>query len=189
MADAAQNVDRRPLTWLWMVLSILVVVGFLTWLGMASEPSTVPVVESEEEPDATEDELAAGVVVVPRDTLAENKARYDGQTIRVSNVEAAGILGPGIFWGELGDQARQVPMLVRMDTTLLQREMRVEQSRSYTITGTVHRMSDEAADAWGEAGEFTDEGAQLQAAFTDYYIQASNIRPAGVAGAGAGAPR
>src|SRR5680860_768184 len=101
-------------TWLWMILSLVVVGGFLVWLGVASEPTAVPVFEDVEE--ETEYELAEGTVAVHKDSLAENKAAYLDQQIRVSDVEASSPLGPGIFWGELGDRTNQVPMLVRLDS-------------------------------------------------------------------------
>jgi hypothetical protein len=85
------------MTWLWMILALVVVGGFLTWLGASSEPSTVPVMETaEEEPELETD---GDVVLVQRDTLAAGQARFMGQQVRVGGVEATGRLGRGIFWG------------------------------------------------------------------------------------------
>ncbi len=160
-------------TWLWMILSLVVVGGFLVWLGMASEPTAVPVFEDDEE---TEYELAAGVVAVQKDSLAGNKAAYQGQQIRVSDVEATASLGPAIFWAELGDRANQVPMLVRLDSAAAE-GWQIREGGMYTITGGVDRMTDSVAADWDTKGEFTGEGEAMQATFTDYFIQASEIRP------------
>jgi hypothetical protein len=162
-------------TWLWMILSLVVVGGFLVWLGMASEPTAVPVIVDEDE--ETESELAEGVVAVPKDSLAENKAAYQGQRIRVSEVEATASLGPAIFWGELGDRTNQVPMLVRLDSAAAE-GWQIREGGMYNITGAVERMTDSVAGDWETKGEFTGEGEAMQATFTDYFIQASEIRAA-----------
>ena len=176
MADDAKA-RGRSLTWLWMVVAVVAMGGFLVWLGAASEPSAVAVVE---EDGGEEDDAAgageAGVVEVVKDTLAANKARYEGQRVRVAQVEATGALGDRVFWGELGDRANQVPILVRLDSAAAV-GFQVQSGALYTLTGQVTRMSDSIATAWGEQGEFAGEGEQLQAAFADYYIQVSRIRP------------
>jgi hypothetical protein len=152
----------------------VVVGGFLTWLGVASEPTTVAVVE-----EGNDDEFAVdadGVIVVERDTLAANTGRYLGQSVRVRGVEPTGRLGDNIFWGELGDMERQAPILVRMDPALAAR-LDIQAGMAYTITGEVQRVSDELVEGWAEQGEFAGEGEQLQAMFADYYIQATDVRP------------
>lgn len=178
MAEETGATRRGSLTWLWMLLALVVVAGFLTWLGMASEPSSVAVVEEEDTTDV-EDGTDGTFVVVPKDSLADNKAQYAGQTIRVPDVQATGSLGPQVFWGELGTPEQQVPILVRLDSTLVNAGLEVESGSRYGITGLVQRMSDSVAGAWLESGVLPDEGAEMQATFADYFIEASNIRPAG----------
>lgn len=175
MADESHAADGRSLTWMWMVLALLVVAGFLTWLGLTSEPSAVRIVEE----DTTEAEAAGGeFAVVPKDTLAANKGRFEGQVVRVPSLEATGMLGESVFWGELGTQQNQVPILIRMDSALAAEGMQVETGSEYSVLGMVYRMSDSIAAVWGEQGVLADEGAQMQATFADYFIEASNIRPA-----------
>ena len=171
-AGAGVSKSLGTQTWLWMILALITVAGFLTWLGVASEPTSVAVVE-----DTTEGGMdAAGVTVVPKDTLAADKARFAGQAVRVSNVASTGNLGVGIFWGELGTQANQVPILVRLDSAA-QDGFQAQVGGLYTLTGTVRPMSDSLAGVWLEQGELAGEGERMQAAFADYYIQVSNIRP------------
>ena len=176
MADETRAAGRRPMTWLWMALALLCVAGFLTWLGLTSEPSTVAVVEEPEE----EEGFGPGgeFTVVPKDSLAADKARYEGQVVQVPRMEATGSLGPVVFWGELGSQSNQVPILVRLDSTLAAEGMQIASGTEYMVRGTVHRMTDSIAGVWGEAGVLPDEGARMQATFADYFIEASNIRPA-----------
>ncbi|MFP4623915.1 MAG: hypothetical protein ACLFRX_07045 [Gemmatimonadota bacterium] len=163
----------RSYTWLWMILALAVMGGYFYWMGATSEPSSLAVVE---DTTAEEEEEPDGAVVVDKDSLAANKAVYQGQLVRVDRVQATASLGPAIFWGELGTQANQMPILVRLDSTAAEGwEMR--QGARYTVTGEVLRMSDSLATVWGEQDEFTGEGEQMQAAFTDYFIQASRIRP------------
>ena len=183
MAENARTAKRRPLTWLWMLLALVTVGGFLTWLGLTSEPSTVAIVESD---DGDGDVTPDGFTVVTRDSLAANKAGYEGQLVEVPSLEATGALGPVVFWGELGTQQNQVPILVRMDSTLAAAGMQVTPGSHYLVRGSVQRMTDSIATAWGEQGVLPDEGARLQATFADYFIEASNIRPAQGAPGGAG---
>lgn len=176
MADQGRESRGRSLTWLWMLLAVVVVGGFLFWLGSASEP-TAPVAVVEEDQEEEANPLDAGATVVPKDTLAADKGRYEGQRIRVPQIQATGTLGPRIFWGELGDPSRQVPILVRMDSAAAA-AVDVQSGSTYSITGDVLAMSDSLATAWGEQDEFLGEGEQMQAAFADYYIQANSVRPA-----------
>jgi hypothetical protein len=179
MADRGKAPAGRPMTLVWMVLALVVVGGFLTWLGIASEPTSVVVVEGNE--DGQNGAAVEGLVMVERDTLAVGMERYVNQQVRVRGVPATGRLGPSIFWGELGDMARQRPVLIRMDEPL-PRGAEVEAGREYTITGQVLPVTEELVDTWAEAGEFAGEGEQMQAAFADYYIQASAVQPTRGAG-------
>jgi hypothetical protein len=175
MADVGRAPAGRPMTLLWMVLALVIVGGFLTWLGIASEPTTVAIVEDDR--NANGDDLANGALtVVERDTLAANVARYEGEQVQVRGVQSTGRLGPGIFWGELGDQERQIPILVRMDAAQAE-AVQIQQGVEYTILGVVQRVNEELVNTWAAAGEFTGEGEQLQATFADYYIQATTVRP------------
>ena len=187
MADGAktESTSRRSMTWVWMVLALVVVGGFLVWLGMASEPTAVPVAEGEETVEAGPD---ANIPLVAKDTLAADKAAYEGQIIRVQEVEATTELGAAIFWGELGDQANQVPILVRLDSAAAE-GWQMQQGGRYNLTGRVSRMTDSVAAARGEQGEFRSEGEEMQATFTDYFIQASRIRPTRSGSSGGGADR
>ncbi len=171
-AGAGGSKASGSLTWLWMILAVITVAGFLTWLGIASEPTSVAVVE--DTTGAGMDET--GVTVVLKDTLAADKARFAGQEIRVANVAATGNLGAGIFWGELGTQANQVPILVRLDSAA-GAGFQAQMGGLYTLTGTVHAMSDSLAGVWMEQGQLAGEGERMQAAFADFYIQVTNIRP------------
>lgn len=163
----------RPMTWVWMILALVVVGGFLTYLGIASEPTTVVVVE-EDVNDVDVDPDAA--VTIPRDTLAEDRSRFLGDVVRVEGVASTGRLGPGIFWGELGDIERQIPILVRLDAELVE-TVEIQSGVEYTITGQIQRVSDELVSEWAAQGEFAGEGEEFQATFADYYIQASAVRP------------
>jgi hypothetical protein len=177
MADLGRAPGGRPMTLVWMALAIVVVVGFLTWLGMASEPTTVVVVENENgDLDDAEARANGALTVVERDTLAADVGRFAEQQVQVRGVASTGRLGPGIFWGELGDVQQQVPVLVRMDPNIAER-VQVQQNVQYTIAGTVRRVTEELVNTWAQQGEFAGEGEQLQATFADYYIEASAVRP------------
>jgi hypothetical protein len=184
--DTGEGAEQKPkkpkqagsLAWLWMLLALISVGGFLAWLGMEAEPTSISVVEEEEamilDPPS--------VTVVSKDTLAENKGDYVAQEIRVHNVAITGTLGEKIYWGELGDQTTQIPILVRLDSAAaagdsISGPFTPQTGAFYSIRGLVFPMSDSLAMAWGEQGEFAGEGEQTQAMFTDYYIQVDDIQP------------
>lgn len=173
MAERGAPAGGRSMTFLWMILALVVVGGFLTWLGVSSEPTAIAVVEEEDGQGQVD---AEGVLALERDTLADNTGRFLDQTVRVEGVESTGRLGDNLFWGELGTVERQVPILIRMDPEVGARA-EVERGTPYTITGQVQRVTEELVDTWAAQGEFAGEGEQLQASFADFYIQASDVRP------------
>lgn len=160
------------LAWLWMLLALVGVGGFLTWLGMEAKPTSVVVAE-EEDPTVMD---PPSILVVSKDSLATDKAGFVARDIRVHNIAATGNLGPRIFWGELGDPTNQVPILVRLDSAAAE-GFTAQMGAFYSIRGRVFPMNDSIAKAWGEAGEFSSDGNELQAEFADYYMQATDIRP------------
>ena len=176
MADTQQDRPKGSAgsyAWLWMILALVSVGGFLTWLGMTAEPTSVAVVEEEDEGAIMD---PPSVTVVPKDTLAANKAAYVAQQIRVHNVAATGDLGDQIFWGELGDRTTQVPILIRLDSAAAA-GFDPQPGAQYSVRGRVFPMTDSLASAWGDQGMFYGEGEETQAAFTDYYMQVSDVRP------------
>jgi hypothetical protein len=173
MAKQGEAPRGRPMTLVWMILALVMVGGFLTWLGVASEPTTVVVLE---ENDENGNGVPGDVVAVERDTLAANVGQYEGQEILVRGVASTGRLGPEIFWGELGDVERQIPILIRMDPGAAG-QAQIQAGVAYSISGQVLRVTDELVETWAAEGEFAGEGEQLQATFADYYIQARSVRP------------
>jgi hypothetical protein len=133
MAERGGVTAGRPMTLLWMVLALVIVGGFLTWLNMASEPTTVAVVESNDDENGTVIPMPAPLTVVEREALGAASVGTWGSRCVCSGVEATGRLGARIFWGELGDPGRQIPILVRLDTAQAGR------SRSSRAWGTPSR--------------------------------------------------
>lgn len=173
MADDQQSkTGMGAYTWLWMILALVTVAGFLTWLGMTAEPTSVTVVEEEDETAMD----PPSVPVVHKDTLGENEGRFVARDIRVHNVTTTGTLGDVIHWGELGTRTTQVPILLRLDSAAAA-GFEPESGTAYSVRGRVFPMTDSLANRWGEQGDFFGEGEQTQAAFTDFYMQVSDIRP------------
>lgn len=67
-----------------------------------------------------------------------------------------------------------VPILVRLSPD---EDSRPQPGRTYTISGEVLRMTDQVAAEWGDAGEFRGEGEEMQATFTDYYLDQATLEP------------
>ncbi len=167
------------LAWLWMLLALISVGGFLAWLGTEAEPTSISVVEGEEEMAIID---PPGTPVISKDSLAETKGEFVAREIRVHNVAITGTLGEKIYWGELGDQTTQIPLLVRLDSAVAAGDsvsgpFSPQTGALYSIRGLLFPMSDSLAMQWGEEGEFSSEGNQTQAMFTDYYMQVNDLRP------------
>jgi len=172
-AGASQKPKKAgSFAWLWMILALISVGGFLAWLGMEAEPTSVTVVETEDEGLMD----PPSIPVISKDSLADNKAEFVAQDIRVHNVAITGTLGDRIYWGELGDRNTQVPILLRLDSASAAGFV-AQTGTPYSVRGRTYPMNDSIANAWGDDGEFSSEGNQMQAMFTDYYMELTDIRP------------
>jgi len=170
--------QRKPagqFAWLWMIVSLISVGGFLAWLGVKSEASTVAVVEE------TEDEAgdASTAEVVTLEQLQAGSEPYVGRMIRVEHVSVASRLGERAFWTMLPNGT---PYLVKLAAGA-----GVEQGEVVTVVGRVAAMSDSVLAAWQQEGVLTDDGQRAEAEFATNFVDAVSIErpaaPAGSAGA------
>ena len=148
-----------------MILCFLAIGGFLYWLSITAEPTTIVVEE------VSDDELAN--VVVFADFSAATGS-YVGQEISLEDIAVTSLLGPHCFWTSLAD-AQQTAYLLHFSEAALADSVSVMSGASVTVTGTVMAMSDSILDAWEAAGAFPQSTDRFQAEFAEDFIEVSSV--------------
>ena len=153
-----------------MILSFVLMIGFLVWLGMTSEGTDeVALVENDttavEEPDTME----LGATRVTAQELRLNPEEHEGQRVRIGSSVASAV-GSQAFFLDLP----QSPFLVKMDSSLVAEGRQIPQGE-IVVTGTLLAMNDSIVDAWAEAGSIS-QGDRPLVEFATHFIEASRIR-------------
>lgn len=179
MEQTERRKPRRGLTWLWMLLSLVLISGFMYWLSISSEPTEIVIVQEEEPLDEP------GVLAVALDAFAADPDSYVGGDIRLDGVRAQSTMGSQAYWLEM---PTGVPFLMKLDSSLVSDStLSVEVGTTYAVVGTMHTMTDSVLTAWSEAGAIADEGQRMQAEFATSFLEARRIRASGGDGNDGGA--
>jgi hypothetical protein len=159
-----------------MILSFLVVAGFLYWLNVTAEPTQV-VIQEEEEPTSS----GASAILDVEDFLGD-ALTYDGQLIEVTDARIASRLGPQAFWIGPDD----APFLVKMGPELVEAGQEIPVEERVSLTGTVHVMTDSIHAAWDAQGAFPSQGDKIVAEFNigSPYLEITDLRVPGGGGGG-----
>ncbi|MEJ2218414.1 MAG: hypothetical protein P8099_17560 [Gemmatimonadota bacterium] len=180
MEQVERSKPRRSLGWLWMILSLILIAAFMTWLGLESKPTEVTVQTNEE--GAPE---GAAAPVVPLDSFSLHPDQYVGQEIQLQNVQAQSSMGPQAYWL---DMPTNVPFLLKADSSLAASgDFAMESGTRYNVLGRVIAMSDSVLNAWQQSGAIGSEGERMQAEFATAFIEASQVQRTGGA-SGTGGP-
>ena len=142
-----------------MVVTFVLIAGFLYWLNLAARPTEVAVVES--------GETETGVITVTLDAFMMDPAQYDGQEIRITETRVASPLGSQAFWAGPDDS----PFLVKMAPGLVEQGVTVEPGTTIIVIGTVTMMSDSVLTSWSDAGAFQSEGDRIVAEFAERFVE------------------
>ena len=138
-----------------MILSFVVVIGFLFWLNATAEPTQLAIVQ--DDPPRTS---GASAILNEVDFLS-GPGEYEGQVIEVSNARISSPLGPHAFW--IGPDA--TPFLVKMGPELVAAGTEILTTQRVNLVGTVWIMGDSAHAAWDDQGAFPNEGDRIVAEF------------------------
>lgn len=157
-----------------MIVSFLVLGGFLYWLNITAEPTEVAIVE-----ETTDEGPEAGSVLTVDDFLANPEGQIDA-TVRVTGARIASRLGSQAFWIGPDDQ----PYLVKMAPQLVEAGRPVLVESVVNLTGSVHMMSDSVLASWDTLGVFGNEGDRIVAEFATSFLEATNMET--VSGGGGG---
>lgn len=163
-----------------MVLTFLLLGGFMYWLYSTAEPTQPAVVEEVEEPQDT----FVGTTV-PAEELKTGAEAYEGQSVRLAGVEVSSTMGAQAFFVDLpaSQNLPATPFLVR---ALPGAGTRVANGSSVTVSGTLMAMTDSIVADWVEA-RIISENDRLLVEFASHFIEADQVETTEAAGSGAAA--
>jgi hypothetical protein len=161
-----------------MVLSFIILGGFLYWLNITAEPTEVAIVE-----ESSDEGSGASAILAVDDFLANPEGQLDA-VVEVTSARVASRLGQQAFW--IGPDDR--PYLVKMGPAVVEAGTQVLVESVVNIIGTVYMMSDSVLSSWDSLGVFSNEGDRIVAEFATSFLEATTIEtvPGGSAGAGTG---
>lgn len=151
-----------------MVLSFLMVAGFMWWLSVTAEPTEVVV----EVPDVALEN------VVAFDVFSAAPNDYLGRIVSLEDIEISGLHGAHSFFINLTDANATGYLLHLSDSLVADTTVSVAVGMSVTVTGRVGETTDSVVDAWDQAGAFANEGEKLVAQSTYHlsFIEITLIR-------------
>lgn len=142
-----------------MVLSFLMVAGFIYWLSVTAEPTEVVA-------PAPETTLANVVAI---EEFSAGPDGFVGRVVSFENVGVTGRNGNHAFFITLADANSNGYLLHLSDSLVADTTVAIATGMTLSVTGTVVATSDSVLDAWEAAGAFANPSERLLAEST-YYL-------------------
>ena len=153
-----------------MIVSFLILGGFLYWLNVTAEPTEVAIEE-----DVESEGPSASAILALDDFLANPEGQIDA-VVEVTGARIASRLGTQAFW--IGPDDR--PYLVKMGAELVEAGTEILVESTVNITGSVFMISDSVLTSWDELGMFANEGDRIVAEFAERFVEIRLIEGYGV---------
>ena len=158
---------------LMMLVSFVLVAGFLYWLSVTAKPTEI--IPTEKREALTENVVTfAAFSAFPTD--------YVGETIGLRNVQMGHAFGNHGRWINLQDVSGNgyivyFPDKVRMDSASFYHK--ITDGTVVDLSGVVVETTDSVLHAWGTAGSYTTEVDRLVAESTRYlnFIEVAHVEP------------
>lgn len=173
MGDQRSRLGAANLSIPLMLLTFLVIGGFLWWLNMSAETASVTL---REEPDDSTPQAAtgAGGVAVTEEDLRTTPDRFVGQVVRIT-LPVAMAVGSQAFFLDVTD----APFLVKLSDALLQQGQAVPQGQ-VTVTGPMMVMTDSIRQDWLSRG-IVPASDEILVEFATHFIEARAVAAAAAA--------
>lgn len=172
------NASRRGATDMGMplmILAFIVIGGFLYWIsGQAAEERELRMVEEARAAEEAAERADDGIQNVLPEQIQSDASPYEGQEIRLTDVEIASLLGTQGFWLEMPGGN---PFLVSLSAGVPGAD-EVEPGMNAMVVGSVVAMNDSTLNAWVEEGSI-GEGDRVVAEFATHYIEAARVQVSG----------
>lgn len=159
-------------TWILAGAALLVVVGFLVWLGVTAEPSVVTVIREDTAADTMAPPAGGEGAAVSAADLGANAAQYHDQTVQLQGVTIAQRMGPRVVFLDLPTG----PFLVKLSEALAAAPP--SSGARVDITGTVRAKTDAVLDEWEQEGTIRNAGDRAAMSAGSSFLDAVRITPA-----------
>lgn len=168
----AENAKTRggafsQFSWLFMLLAVGLTAGFMVWLAVESEPTTVAVME---EPPAEEETVAPDAARLALSDLV-NAAQYEGQAVVVENVPFVAGIAPQLHWTVLPNSNSY---LIRLAPSLVEQGYG-QVGQILTLTGTIRPLNDDVIAEWRQSGVITEDAQAAQIQGVPTYLDVTSI--------------
>ena len=162
-----------------VIMTFVVVGGFLVWLNIQAAETEVAVVE---DTSGGSDE-AASAPVVEAAVFGSDPMANSGGVFRINGLAVQSNVGSQAFFVEMPNQSG--PYLVKMGPRVVADSVSVVSGSRVSVVGRVYAMSDSVADDWVASGAIT-ENDRILATFAESFLEAVDIIVAGGGGADGG---
>lgn len=170
MGDQRSRLGAANLTIPLMLLTFVLMVGFLWWLNQNAQSAAVVVTEEPTEDTAAASGTAEGVQVT-EENLRMTPEQFEGQVVRITLAVAAPV-GPEAFFLDVTDS----PFLVKISDELVAQGQAVPQGE-VTVSGPLMAMTDSIRGAWVAEG-IIPPADEVLVEFATHFIEANTIQAA-----------
>lgn len=177
MADISSRRGASNMGVPLMILTFILIGGFMYWLYVTAEP-TEPVVM--EEMDEGPGEMESGVAEVDPQALKTGADSFTGSEVRLVRVQVSQMIGSQAFFVDLpaNDTLPAQPFLVRMTPDLSATGATASSGDRVTVVGGVLTMSDSIISDWVDSGVIS-ENDRILVEFSTHFIEADQINVSG----------
>ena len=150
-----------------MILSFLMVAGFIFWLSVTAEPTEIEVVEP--------DDVLENMVTI--EAFSAGPAGFVGELVSLEDIHVVALFGNHGFWTNLTDEQGNGYLFHLSDSLIADSTVSVAAGMTVSVTGAVVETTDSVLDAWDAAGAFSNPVDRLVAESTYYlnFIEVSLI--------------
>lgn len=169
MGDQRSRLGAANLSIPLMLLTFLLMGGFLWWLNMNAEPTSVAFME--EPVEDTTPVAGPGGREVTQEELRMTPDQLEGQIVRIT-LGVAGAVGTEAFFLDVTDS----PFLVKLGPQLVQQGQTVPQG-AVTVVGPLMAMTDSTRQDWISKG-LVPPADEVLVEFATHFIEATSVEPA-----------
>ncbi|HSM05770.1 MAG TPA: hypothetical protein VK858_14230 [Longimicrobiales bacterium] len=183
MADFGSRRGATNLGVPLMLVTFLLIGGFMYWLYITAEPTEPVMVE---EVDDGSDMDTAGSTAVDPQELKTGAEAYTGQLIRLQGLAVSQMVGQEAFFVDLPATAElpSQPFLVRLSPDLAASGATVAVGDRVTVVGSLMEMTDSIVADWvGNA--LINANEQMLVEFSTHFVEADQLNVGGASGGGA----
>lgn len=171
MVDHASRRGAANLGMPLMVVSFIVMGGFLYWLNLQAKAENAADAMVEET-EAGAGEYVGAATTIAGEDIQLDPSPYEGQEVRLAGLAVASPLGTQGFWLELPNKN---PFLISMSEAVKAEGLNAVPGQTAEVVGTIYAMSDSVLTAWTSSGA-VGEGDRLAAEFATHYLEATHVR-------------